>query len=203
MRRAFAMRSYQRLALRIVKPLALRCQLPYLFRRSNEVGAIKLGGAFVALPAFNEDGDLPPGVYRATMTEVLERFGQGSIQRRAVADRLKRIYELVASTRQLTRSIVFGSFVTAKAEPNDADIVLLMEDAFDLASLTDETALVFQHLRITIDTPGTLEDRLDAVCLASTKSNADPSVSLDDVRKVLAKMAGTLTQAVIAEREER
>jgi hypothetical protein len=40
---------------------------------------------------------------------------------------------------------VFGSFVTAKAEPNDVDIVILMENAFDLASVTGETALVFQH----------------------------------------------------------
>jgi hypothetical protein len=38
-----------------------------------------------------------------------------------------------------------GSFVTAKAEPNDVDIVLLMENTFDLATLTGEAALVFQH----------------------------------------------------------
>jgi hypothetical protein len=100
----------------------------------------------VVLPAFNEEGDLPPGVHRATLPEVLERFGQGMIQRRAVADRLSRLYELAASTRQLARFVVFGSFVTAKAEPNDVDIVLLMEDTFDLASVTGEAALVFQHL---------------------------------------------------------
>jgi hypothetical protein len=84
-------------------------------------------------------------VYRATLPEVLERFGRGSIQRCAVADRLKRVYELVASTRQLARFVLFGSFVTAKAEPNDVDIVLLMEDTFDLAAVTGEAALVFQH----------------------------------------------------------
>ena len=41
---------------------------------------------------------------------------------------------------------MFGSFVTAKAEPNDIDIILLMEDTFDLATVTGEAALVFQHL---------------------------------------------------------
>ena len=46
------------------------------------------------LPAFNNDGDLPPGVHRATLAEVLSRFGQGSIQRRAVAERLSRLYHL-------------------------------------------------------------------------------------------------------------
>jgi hypothetical protein len=99
------------------------------------------------LPAFNEEGDLPPGVHRATLSVVLERFGQGSAQRRAVADRLTRVYHLAASTGQLARFVVFGSFVTAKAEPNDVDIVLVMEDAFDLTSVTGEPALVFQHMQ--------------------------------------------------------
>jgi hypothetical protein len=98
-----------------------------------------------ALPAFNEEGDLPPGVYRATMTSVLERFGEGSVQRRAVGDRLSRIYELAASTGQVARFVVFGSFVTSKVEPNDVDVVILMEDAFDLSAVTGEAALVFQH----------------------------------------------------------
>jgi hypothetical protein len=100
----------------------------------------------MALPPFTEEGDLPPGVHRATLREVLERFGQGSVQRRAVADRLKRVYQLVTSTGQLARFVAFGSFVTAKEDPNDVDIVLLMEDAFDLASVTGEAALPFQHM---------------------------------------------------------
>jgi hypothetical protein len=41
---------------------------------------------------------------------------------------------------------VFGSFVTAKADPNDVDVILLMEDSFDLAAVTGEAALVFQHM---------------------------------------------------------
>jgi predicted DNA-binding antitoxin AbrB/MazE fold protein len=60
-----------------------------------------------------------------------------------------------------------------------------------------------QHLRVTIDTPETLEDRLNATCLAAAKSEADPSVSLEEVRRILAKVPGTLARAVMAEREER
>lgn len=81
-----------------------------------------------------------------TLPEVLERFGQGSVQRRAVADRLKRVYQLVISTGQLARFVLFGSFITVKEEPNDVDIVLIMEDTFDLASVTGEAALPFQHM---------------------------------------------------------
>ena len=100
----------------------------------------------MALPPFNEEGELPPGVHHSTLAEALERFGRGSLQRRAVADRLSRVYQLVACTGQLARFVAFGSFVTAKAEPNDIDIVVLMENTFDLTSVTGEAARVFQHM---------------------------------------------------------
>jgi predicted DNA-binding antitoxin AbrB/MazE fold protein len=60
-----------------------------------------------------------------------------------------------------------------------------------------------QHLTVTIDTPGAVEARLDAVCLAAAKQNADPTVSLQEVRRILAKVPGSLTEVVSAEREER
>jgi hypothetical protein len=40
---------------------------------------------------------------------------------------------------------VFGPFVTVKAEPRDVDIVMLMDDDFDVRSVTGEAAIVFQH----------------------------------------------------------
>lgn len=100
----------------------------------------------MALPTFNAEGDLPPGVHPATLPEILARFGQGSVQRCAVSDRLNRLYQLVTSTGQMARFIVFGSFVTAKDEPNDVDVILLMEDIFDLSTVSGEAALVFQHM---------------------------------------------------------
>lgn len=100
----------------------------------------------MALPVFDAEGDLPAGVHRATMPDVLDRFGQGSVQRCAVAGRLTRLYRLAASTGHLARFVVFGSFVTAKVDPNDVDVILLMEDSFDLAAVTGEAALVFQHM---------------------------------------------------------
>jgi hypothetical protein len=64
-----------------------------------------------------------------------------------VASRLQRVYQLVVSTGHLARFVVFGSFVTAKDDPNDVDIILLMEDSFDLGSLTGDVALPFQHMQ--------------------------------------------------------
>jgi hypothetical protein len=45
----------------------------------------------MALPEFNEVGDLPEGVYEVSLAEVLARFGTGTAQREAVTIRLKRI----------------------------------------------------------------------------------------------------------------
>ena len=97
------------------------------------------------LPPFTEDGDLPPGVHRATLRETLERFGAASVQCKVVALRLERIYQLAQATGHLARFVVFGSFVTAKPEPNDVDVFLLMEDAFDAGRLAGDARLLFDH----------------------------------------------------------
>jgi len=98
-----------------------------------------------ALPPLGTDGDLPPGIYRATLRETLRRFGKGSWQRVAVAQRLERIYRLSVGTGQAARFVVFGSFITAKREPADVDVFMLMKDAFDMGQLTGEARVLFDH----------------------------------------------------------
>jgi hypothetical protein len=63
-----------------------------------------------------------------------------------VARRLERIYRFARSTGQLARFVVFGSFVTAKPEPNDVDIFMLMEDTFDSSKVTGEAAIIFDNM---------------------------------------------------------
>jgi hypothetical protein len=99
------------------------------------------------VPRFNVHGDLPPGVYVAALSEVLQRFGRGSKQRQAVANRLERIYRIASATSNVVRFVVFGSFVSDKPEPNDVDIFLLMKDNFDAGQLTGEARLAFDHTR--------------------------------------------------------
>jgi len=97
------------------------------------------------LPELDENGDLPPGVHQATLVEVLERFGTGTLQRLAMARRLENIFKLASSTGAVSRVIVFGSFVTAKPDPNDIDVFMLMENTFDVSELAGQVALIFDH----------------------------------------------------------
>ena len=70
------------------------------------------------LPDFNLEGDLPEGVHRATMDEVVARFGVGTRQRQIVLARLLRVLEVAEATGKLERLIIFGSFITNKPHPN-------------------------------------------------------------------------------------
>ncbi len=99
----------------------------------------------MALPQLSADGELPPGVHAALLREVVARFGIGSPQRRSVARRLERVYGLARSTNHVERFVVFGSFVTTKADPQDVDVFLIMADAFDASRLTEDARLLFDH----------------------------------------------------------
>ena len=96
-------------------------------------------------PEFDTNGDLPVGIYQATLTEILQNFGTGTVQRYLLGQRLERIHMLANSTGKVARFIVFGSFVTAKPIPGDIDIFLLMEDSFDADQVYGEAAHVFNH----------------------------------------------------------
>lgn len=100
----------------------------------------------MTFPEFNENGDLPVDVYQATLQEVVEHFGNGSLQRQLVAGRLKKIYFFAKATNQVLRFIVYGSFVTAKENPNDIDIFMLMKDDFNPDEISGKSRLIFKHL---------------------------------------------------------
>ena len=84
-------------------------------------------------------------MYPASLGQVLDRFGVGSPQRKALALRLARIYRLAQASGHLARFVIFGSFVTNRIEPNDVDIFLLMADAFDASHRAGEALLLFDH----------------------------------------------------------
>jgi len=115
------------------------------------------------LPAFDNHGDLPVGVHQATFVEVINHFGSGTPQRERVTNRLVHIYELARRTGKLLRFIVFGSYVTAKPEPDDVDIILVMRDNFLLSKCDAEMSPVFYHLQA--------QEKLGASVFWSSPSN--------------------------------
>ncbi len=80
------------------------------------------------------------------MDEVLIQFGDGTPQRQAVTARLKRIFQLASATGKLARLVIFGSYATSKPDPNDVDVVLVMDDSFDLPACDAETRSLFDRL---------------------------------------------------------
>ena len=76
------------------------------------------------IPDFDERGYLPPGIHRATLDEVEQRFGRQSEIRRVQMESLRRLVD-AAVRAGVQRIVVNGSFVTDALEPNDVDCVIL------------------------------------------------------------------------------
>ena len=72
------------------------------------------------IPKYRADGYLPEGLYPASKTEVIFRFGSSSQRRRRLVLRIRRWIELTRLIGGL-RLLIDGSFVTVKAEPDDID----------------------------------------------------------------------------------
>ena len=86
------------------------------------------------LPAFDEFGNLPPGIHPATLEELVQRFGAGSPERDIEGQEL---LEFIGWARLsgVHRVVVNGSFVTAKVAPNDVDLIILPGPDFPLDQL--------------------------------------------------------------------
>jgi hypothetical protein len=63
------------------------------------------------IPAFNDDGYLPPPVHSATLDEVEERFGRESELRRVQMQSIRWLVDL-AIRAGIERIVLNGSFVT-------------------------------------------------------------------------------------------
>jgi hypothetical protein len=81
------------------------------------------------IPDFDDTGNLPQGVHKATIEEIEARFGRQSEVRRVQFESVGWMIEL-ATAAGCSRIIVNGSFVTAKLEPNDVDCVVLTSADF-------------------------------------------------------------------------
>lgn len=81
----------------------------------------------------DQAGRPSPGIYQLREDELLAQFGTGSARREWLAERLRTLLAIARRSGLVRRIYVFGSFVTAKAAPNDLDVLLVMK-----AGLADE-----------------------------------------------------------------
>ena len=85
------------------------------------------------IPELNEHGFLPEGIYDASPDEIRERFGRfrRTDRRPELFSKLMVLLAEVRSTGLVKAVIVDGSFVTAKDEPSDIDLILILHADHD------------------------------------------------------------------------
>jgi hypothetical protein len=81
-----------------------------------------------------DDGVLPEGVHGCTIEEVEQVFGRfaRSDCRQRLTQTLRRYIEDVRKARIAVAVVVDGSYITAKSEPSDIDLVLALRSDIDL-----------------------------------------------------------------------
>src|SRR5438552_17030253 len=88
------------------------------------------------IPGFEEHGLLPPGVHACTLGEIKARFGsfQSTDRRPQLFAKLMAFLDEAKAAGIVRAILVDGSFVTAKLEPNDIDLVVVVASDHDLAA---------------------------------------------------------------------
>lgn len=85
------------------------------------------------IPRLNEKGFLPPGVHVCSLDEVRQTFGTfNSNDRRPKLFRNLEVFVTSLHKQGMAKAVVVnGSFTTAKTEPNDIDMVLVLPQGYD------------------------------------------------------------------------
>jgi len=89
------------------------------------------------IPAFSPDGFLPLGLHSASLLEVEARFG-GNATRGEQLDLLRQVVNAAKSYSSIKRVLLWGSFVSIEAEPNDLDYSLVVGVEHRLVSIRPE-----------------------------------------------------------------
>jgi hypothetical protein len=85
------------------------------------------------IPELNEAGLLPAGIHQASLEEVRALFGrfQRTDRRPALFAKLSELLGEARSTGLVVAVVIDGSFVTAKDEPSDIDLILVLDPRHD------------------------------------------------------------------------
>lgn len=96
----------------------------------------------MSLPPLQKDGYLPVGIHQSTWDEIATCFSVGSPRRVFLGRQFARLLENAKATGHLRRVYIWGSFASAKPNPGDVDVLLVMSAEFESEKLT----VSFQHL---------------------------------------------------------
>ena len=84
----------------------------------------------MSIPALREHGWLPKGHHPATWEQIADRFGgEPGSRRAAIFSGLLRWRDAVRGKQMNGRLILNGSFISAKAEPGDFDVLFVYDNA--------------------------------------------------------------------------
>jgi hypothetical protein len=88
------------------------------------------------IPPFNEYGCLPEGIHDCTTEEIAARFGgfQSGDRRPRLWERFVEFLREAQACGLADAVLVNGSFVTAKTEPNDIDLMLIVSSSHDFST---------------------------------------------------------------------
>lgn len=89
----------------------------------------------MAIPALNEHGWLPEGVYEYTLEEAATRFGgfQQSDRRPQLWARFVEFVREAQACGLIDALVVDGSFISAAPVPNDIDLILVVSAQYDFS----------------------------------------------------------------------
>jgi hypothetical protein len=98
------------------------------------------------IPPFHDNNNLPPGRHACSLQEIRTRFANGE-KRQRLFDQLCGLIERARDCgfRQL---VIFGSFVTAKAEPGDIDFFWVAQGGTDTSLLRQECRQLLDTMHI-------------------------------------------------------
>lgn len=99
------------------------------------------------LPKFDQNGNLPKGIYKASLNEIKLIFGCGSARRKWLFENLEKIIRIAKLTGKLERLVVWGSFVSNKELPQDIDLLMIMRDDFSLEKVAPESHPLFYNFQ--------------------------------------------------------
>jgi hypothetical protein len=85
------------------------------------------------LSPLRSDGTLPHGTHNATLDELLAAYPARNPQRQMLNDSLRVVVDQLWQLDPTLVILVDGSYVTAKAEPNDIDLLLITATYTELA----------------------------------------------------------------------